>query len=116
MIDLKAAYDHIDRNLLFKVLEIRTKAPKITSILKSLYTGTIAAIKHTNTLFDVHTGCRQEGGLESPVVFTIYMDFVLRCAEFEVLQRFPNTGLKYSYHIIHTHDPCSKFYYESNRF
>ena len=37
--------------------------------------------------------------LEYPFVFNIYMDFVLRCAEFEVLQRFPNSGLKYSYHI-----------------
>ena len=27
------------------------------------------------------------------------MDFVLRCAEYEVLQTFPNTGLKYSYRI-----------------
>ena len=98
MIDLRAAYDHIDRNLLFRVLEIRTKSPKITTILKSLYTGTIAAIRHTEIMFDVHTGCRQ-GGLESPVAFNIYMDFVLRCAEFEVLQRFPNTGLKYSYRI-----------------
>ena len=61
MIDLKAAYDHIDRNLLFSVLEIRTKSSKITSILRSLYTGTIAAIKHTDTLFDIHTGCRQGG-------------------------------------------------------
>ena len=98
MIDLRAAYDHIDRNLLFRVLEFRTKAPKIINILKSLYTGTIAAIKHTDDLFRVHTGCRQ-GGLESPVLFNIYMDFVLRCAEYEVLQKFPNTGLKYSYRI-----------------
>ena len=27
------------------------------------------------------------------------MDFVLRCAEHEVLQKFPNTGLEYSYRI-----------------
>ena len=27
------------------------------------------------------------------------MDFVLRCAENEVLQRFPNTGLEYSFRI-----------------
>ena len=27
------------------------------------------------------------------------MDFVLRCAEHEVLQIFPNTGLEYSYRI-----------------
>ena len=27
------------------------------------------------------------------------MDFVLRCAEHDVLIKFPNTGLKYSYRI-----------------
>ena len=98
MIDLRAAYDHIDRNMLFKVLAIRTKAPLLTSILKLLYTGTFAAIKHTVNQFQVHTGCRQ-GGIEAPVLFNIYMDFVLRCVEHEVLEKFPNTGLKYVCHI-----------------
>ena len=98
MIDLKAAYDHIDRKQLFRVLEIRTKAPKIIALLKSIYTGTIASIKNSKTNFNVHTGCRQ-GGLESPILFNIYIDFVLRCAEYEVLKKYPNSGLKYSYHI-----------------
>ena len=98
MIDLRAAYDHIDRNMLFKVLEIRTKAHLLTAILKSLYTGTVAVIKHTVDQFHVHTGCRQ-GGIEAPVLFNIYMDFVLRCVEHEVLDQYPNTGLKYIYHI-----------------
>ena len=47
MIDLRAAYDHVDRDMLFSVLNIRTKAPKITSLLKALYTGTKASIKNT---------------------------------------------------------------------
>ena len=97
-IDLRAAYDHIDRDMLFSVINIRTKSPKLTSILKALYSGTIAAIKHTTDYFQVQTGCRQ-GGIESPVLFNIYMDFVLRCAEHDVLLNFPNTGLKYSYRI-----------------
>ena len=84
--------------MLFSVLNIRTKASKITSILKALYTGTTASIKNTVNSFQVHTGCHQ-GGIESPVLFNIYMDFVLRCVEHEVLLKFPNTGLKYSYHI-----------------
>ena len=46
----------------------------------------------------MHTDCRQ-GGIESPVVFNIYLDFVLRCVELDVLLKYPNTGLKYSYHI-----------------
>ena len=73
------------------------KAPKLTSILKSLYTGTKASIKNTIDNFEVHTCCRQ-GGIESPVLFNIYMDFVLRCME-QVLLRYPETGLKYSYNI-----------------
>ena len=89
MIDLRAAYDHVHRDMLFSVLNIRTKAPRITST---------ASIKNTVHSFQVHTGCRQ-GGIESPVLFNIYMDFVLRCVEHEVLLKYPNTGLKYSYRI-----------------
>ena len=44
-IDLKAAYDWIDRDMLFKVLEIRLNSPFLVKILKVLYTGTSAAIK-----------------------------------------------------------------------
>ena len=39
MIDLRAAYDHIDREMLFSVLNIQIKAPKITSLLIALYIG-----------------------------------------------------------------------------
>ena len=36
----------------------------------------------------------------NPLYYLMYiMDFVLRCAEHEVLQKFPNTGLEYSYRI-----------------
>ena len=97
-IDLKAAYDWIDRDMLFKILEIRLKSPIIVNILKVFYTGTSAAIKGSKFLFKTFTGCRQ-GGLESPVLFNIYLDFVLRCVEYEVLKQFPNTGLQYSYRI-----------------
>ena len=46
----------------------------------------------------MHTGCRQ-GGIEYPVLFNIDMHFLLRCVERDVLLKYPNTGLKYSYHI-----------------
>ena len=84
--------------MLFSVVDIGTKASKLTSILKSLCTGTNASIKNTIDKFEVHTCCRQ-GGIESPVLFNIYMDFVLRCVEQGVLMKHPETGLKYSYHI-----------------
>jgi exonuclease III len=97
-IDLKAAYDWIDRDMLYKILEIRLKSPVLVNILKAFYTGTSAAIKGSKVFFKTFSGCRQ-GGVESPVIFNIYLDFVLRCVEHEVLQKFPNTGLKYSFVI-----------------
>ena len=97
-IDLKAAYDWINRDMLFKILEIRIKSPILVNILKAFYTGTSAAIKGSKVFFQTITGCRQ-GGVESPVIFNIYLDFVLRCVEHEVLQRFPNTGLQYTFLI-----------------
>ena len=48
-IDLKAAYDWIDRDMLFKVLEIRLGSSILIDILKALYTGTTAAIRGTKT-------------------------------------------------------------------
>ena len=84
--------------MLFKILEIRLKSPIIVNILKAFYTGTYAAIKGSKTFFKTFNGCRQ-GGVESPVLLNIYLDFVLRCAEHEVLQKYPNTGLQYSYLI-----------------
>ena len=44
-IDLRASYDHVDQDMLFSVLNIRNKAPKITSLLIALYTGTKSSIK-----------------------------------------------------------------------
>ena len=94
-IDLKAAYDWISRDMLFKILDIRIKSPILVNILKVFYTGTSAAIKGSKVFFKTCTGCRQ-GGL---VLFNIYLDFVLRCVEHEVLQKFPNTGLQFAYRI-----------------
>ena len=65
---------------------------------KALYKGTSAATKGAKKFFQVFSGCRQ-GGIESPVIFKRYLDFVLRCAKHEILEKFPNNGLHYSYPI-----------------
>ena len=72
-IDLKAAYDWINWDMLFKILEIRIKSPILVNILKAFYTGTSAAIKGSKVFFQTITGCRQ-GGIESLVIFNIYLE------------------------------------------
>ena len=103
-IDLTAAYDHIPRDFLFKVLEIRTGATTLINILKLMYIGTTASIKGMRSIFNVLIGCRQ-GGQESPVLFNFYFDFVLQVAAMEIDKAFPNGwGLKFPFNI---HQACS---------
>ena len=97
-VDLKAAYDWIPRDALFKCPEIRLKSPRLVSILRALYTGTKAYMKGSKHLFDTLVGCRQ-GALESPILFNIYMDFVVRVARHEVLKEHPNSGMKVEFSI-----------------
>ena len=55
-IDLTAAYDHIPRDLLFRVIELRTGASKLVNILRKLYENTTASIKGMQSKFDIHVG------------------------------------------------------------
>ena len=101
-IDLTAAYDHIPRDFLFRVLEIRTGAPFLIIIIKLMYQHTTASIKGMKTSFEVLVRCRQ-GGQESPVIFNYYFDYVLKVAVWEIDQAFPNGwGLKFPFNIPHT--------------
>ena len=98
-IDLTAAYDHIPRDFLFRVLEIRTGAAFLIHVLKLMYIKTTASIKGMKASFEVLIGCRQ-GGQESPVVFNFYFDFVLKAAAWEIDKAFPNGwGLQFPFRI-----------------
>ena len=97
-IDLKAAYDWINRDILFKVLEFRTGLPTLIKLLKCIYVGTSAAIKLSRSTFVTKSGCRQ-GGMESPSLFNIYLDFVLRCAIKKIEEIIPNPGISINYAI-----------------
>ena len=100
-IDLTAAYDHIPRDFLFRVLELRTGAYHLVAILRKMYNGTTAVIKGMSSIFQVLVGCRQ-GGQESPCLFNYYFDFVLKVAASEIDKRFPEGwGIKINYRISH---------------
>ena len=58
---LTAAYDHIPRDFLFRVISLRTGATHLVEILKKMYLGTTACIKGVEVRFDVLIGCRQGG-------------------------------------------------------
>ena len=95
-VDLRAAYDHINREMLFDILGIRTGSRVLVNLLREFYTNTSASIRGAKETFITYVGCRQ-GAQESPMLFNIYLDFVLRICEQEILSKFPHTGIKYRY-------------------
>ena len=98
-IDLTAAYDHVPRDFLFRVLSMRTGAHHLIAILKKMYENTTACIRGTEAKFDILIGCRQ-GGQESPCIFNYYFDYVLKIAAHEIDKAFPSGwGIDFEYNI-----------------
>ena len=98
-VDLTAAYDHIPRDFLFRVLELRTGAKLLVYILRKLYDGTTACVSGTKVKFDILSGCRQ-GGLESPTLFNFYFDFVLKVCSEAIDRKYPGGwGISFDYRI-----------------
>ena len=99
-IDLRAAFDHISRPLLYKILRLRTGANKLIDILEKNYentTGYISGTKKTDA-FDIKVGVRQ-GAQESPCIFNIFMDTVLRVALHEIEKITDDCGIEIEYRI-----------------
>ena len=100
-IDLTAAYNHIPRDFLFRVLKIRTGASHLVAILQKMYEDTTASIRGMTDTYDVLIGCRQ-GGQESPCLFNYYFDYVLKVVAYEINKVFPDGwGIEFEYNIPH---------------
>ena len=77
-VDLSAAFDHIPRRWLFDSIRLRfrpNQLPKMINILNILYEKT--SLTYEENTFTTSSGVRQ-GGPESPPLFNLYIDFVMR--------------------------------------
>ena len=80
-VDLTAAFDHVERGWLFKIL--RSRYPEnaestLLELLESLYASTTTSLnENPENTFKLTVGVRQ-GGPESPLLYNLYMDFVMR--------------------------------------
>ena len=80
-VDLTAAFDHINRDWLFTSIKQRFPNNQnniLFDLLQALYTNTKTALDgNLNDVFQTYVGVRQ-GGPESPFLYNLYMDYVLR--------------------------------------
>ena len=99
-VDLTAAFDHIDRRWLFKTIKQRLQSDidcKLFDLLETLYTSTTTALAgHELETFVIEFGVRQ-GGSKSPLLFDLYIDYVIRVFMVECArQNVKFVKLKYS--------------------
>ena len=94
-VDLTAAFDHIPRQWLFKSIRLRfstNQSIRMIDILERLYENTTLTYDEADTTFKTTSGVRQ-GGPESPFLFTLYIDYVMRvfidkCSSDDVINFF----------------------------
>ena len=80
-VDLTAAFDHVERSWLFKTIRKRFKSScdkTNIQLIECLYKCTTASLAETpDDKFELNVGVRQ-GGVESPMLYNLFMDFVMR--------------------------------------
>ena len=85
-IDLTAAFDHVNRNILFQTIRNRLATNQVTTnidLLENLYNDTTSYIQNDNPItdsFPTNSGVRQ-GGMEGPPLYNLYADYALRVFE-----------------------------------
>jgi hypothetical protein len=80
LIDLRKAFDAINRDVLWQILEGHGVHSKLVQLIKDLYDGSAARVSMhggTSAWFPLHTGVRQ-GCPMSPTLFNTFMDFLMR--------------------------------------
>ena len=99
-IDLKAAYDWINRQRLWEVLKIRLgeQATRIIQVMESRCRQTYAKIDGSKTAIPIEIGLRQ-GAVESCSLFNYWLDTVLRFALHDIELVLPGAGITRDFSI-----------------
>ena len=82
-IDYVKAFDCVDHSKLWKILQEMGTPDHLTSLLRNLYAGQEAAVRHgTTDRFQIGKGVCQ-GCILSPCLFNLYAEYIMRNAGLE---------------------------------
>ena len=78
-VDLRKAFDSVNRDVLWRILELRGVPTHLIMLMSALYTGTVSAVRwgaNISEFFPVNAGVRQ-GCVLAPTLFNACMDWIL---------------------------------------
>ena len=78
-IDFRAAFDSVDREMMYKLMEHYGLPQKVVNVIRNSYEGVKCCVKtegEKGQMFDVKTGVRQ-GDVWSPILFGLVINYVL---------------------------------------
>ena len=87
-IDYKKAFDCVDHNKLWKILQVMDIPDHLTCLLRNLYAGQEATLRTahgTADLFEIRKGVR-EGCILSPCLFNLCAEYIMRNARLDEAQ------------------------------
>lgn len=98
-VDLTAAYDTLNRNMMYKILSLRLGTTHLVALIKSIYENTTCTIRGSTKSFPVAQGCRQ-GGIEAPFIFNVVFDTACRVLHRKLLDEIgEDYGHPFEYNI-----------------
>ncbi len=107
-IDLSKAYDSVDRDLAWCVLQQRGAPAKLVGLLRDLHEGTECAMqtdhKGSKSWFEVSTGFKQ-GDVNAPMLFNVFLDSICRRIEHRVHHLGINVGYSLDGHLTECKRP-----------
>ena len=78
-IDFKAAFDSVNRETIWRILESHGLPPKLIQVLRAMYTETFSTVRVYNSLskpFAIVSGVRQ-GSILAPFLFNLVIDWAM---------------------------------------
>ena len=87
-IDYAKAFDYVDDNKLWKILEEMEVPDPLTCLLRNLYAGQEATVRtghRTTDWFQIGKGVRQ-GCILSPCLFNLYAEYIMQNARLDEVQ------------------------------
>ena len=103
-IDYAKAFDCVDHNKLWKILKDMGITAHLTCLLRNVYAGQEATVRHgTTDWFQIRKGVHQ-GCILSPYLFNLYAEYVMRNAKLDEAQAGIKIAGRNINHLRYTDD------------